>query len=165
VIFTSAVTEKAEGAMEVHIFIHSKACRTREQLAELTASHGGLANHVSLVCADRFREDLTSRGLEENIYRVWYFSPREEKISTSADVARFRLVQLTSQWEPIVSSRDFGQNGDNGGKCKRSYQRCCCWIVFPTCAVKMHGWASRHTRRLAQQVSLVCGRACSYEPS
>jgi hypothetical protein len=39
-----------------------------------------------LSCADSFREDLTSRGLEENIYRVLYFSPREEKISASADV-------------------------------------------------------------------------------
>jgi hypothetical protein len=33
--------------------------------------------------------------------------------------------------------------------------------VFPTCAVKMHSWASRHARRLAQQVSLVCGRLYS----
>ena len=69
-IFTSAVKRPKELWRYIDIFIHSKACRTREQLAELTASHGGLANHVSLVCADRFREDLTSRGLEENIYRV-----------------------------------------------------------------------------------------------
>jgi hypothetical protein len=34
---------------------------------------------IVVSCADSFREDLTSRGLEKNIYRVWYFSPREKK--------------------------------------------------------------------------------------
>jgi hypothetical protein len=53
-------------------FPEPKACRTREQLAELTASRGSyLSKFLSCFSrADSFREDLTSRGLEENIYRV-----------------------------------------------------------------------------------------------
>jgi hypothetical protein len=70
-----------------------------------------------------FRQDLTSRDLEENIYRVWYISRREGKYLNVCGRSKLsaELFELTSQWEPIVSSRDFGQNGDNGGKCKRSY--------------------------------------------
>jgi hypothetical protein len=49
---------------------------------------------IVVSCADSFREDLTSRGLEKNIYRVWYFSPREKNISTSADVAPLVLSRL-----------------------------------------------------------------------
>jgi hypothetical protein len=47
------------------------------------------------LCADSSREDLTSQGLEENnIYRVWYCLPHEEKILTSADVASLLLSCL-----------------------------------------------------------------------
>jgi hypothetical protein len=60
-----------------------KACNTREQLAELTTPLGSWLSKL-LSCADSFREDLTSLDLEENICRVWYFSPCEEKISASA---------------------------------------------------------------------------------
>jgi hypothetical protein len=82
----------------------------------------------------------------------WYFSPREEKISTSADVASLVLSclnQLANDKPCIVSSCDVEQNG---GKCKRVCQLCCCWVVFPTCAVKMHSWASGHARRLAMGI-------------
>jgi hypothetical protein len=58
--------------LSIHNFLNEaimrirKARRTREQLAELTASQGGKL----FSCVDSFREDLTSRGLEENVYRV-----------------------------------------------------------------------------------------------
>jgi hypothetical protein len=87
-----------------------------------------------------------------------------EKTQRSKDAEKKRLFQTPS--EILVHkgvcilngwpSHDFGQNCDNRGKCKWSYQQC--WVVFSTCAVKMHSWASRHIRCLAWQVSLVCGR-------
>jgi hypothetical protein len=73
--------------------------------------------------------------------------------------AKCWVAWTISQWETIVSSCDFEQNG---GKCKRFCQWCRCWVVFPTCAVKIHSWASCQSRRLAQQVSLVCGRLNLY---
>jgi hypothetical protein len=71
------------------------------------------------------------------------------------------LLESISQWETIVSSCDLEQNG---GKCKLFCQLCRCWVVFPTCAVKIHSWASCHSRRLAQQVALVCGRLEAWFP-
>jgi hypothetical protein len=61
------------------------------------------------------------------------------------------LFESISQWQTMVSSCDLEQNG---GKCKWFCQLCCCWVVFPTCAVKIHSCLAR---RLAQQVALVCG--------
>jgi hypothetical protein len=75
----------------------------------LTASRGGS-------WADCFRDDLISRGLEINTCRVWYFSAREENVSTCMRMIWSELFELTSQWEPVISSRDFGQNDDNRGK-------------------------------------------------
>ncbi len=50
----------------------AKACRTLEQLAELTASRARLHG------ADIFHENFASRGLEENIYEIVFdiFSSR-----------------------------------------------------------------------------------------
>ena len=92
--------------------------------------------------SDSFREDLTSRGLEENL-----------SVCGCCELCA-ELFESISQWETIVSSCDLEQNG---GKCKWFCQLCCCWVVFPTCAVKIHSWASCLARRLAQQVALVCG--------
>jgi hypothetical protein len=51
------------------------ANRLAWQLAQQLFSRVRIVSFVTIW----FRDDL-SRGLEENIYRVWYFSPREEKI-------------------------------------------------------------------------------------
>jgi hypothetical protein len=64
------------------------------------------------------------------------------------------LFESISQLHTMVSSRDLEQNG---GKCKWFCQLCCSWVVFSTCTVKIHSWASCHAKRLAQQVALVCG--------
>ena len=77
-----------------------KPAAHKSNFAELTASRGS----KFLLCADSFREDLTSPGLEENIYRVLYFSPREEKISTStADVASLVLSCLNQLASESIS--------------------------------------------------------------
>ena len=65
------------------------ACRTRKKHTEIIVSRWQLARHDSLVCGY-----LIFRGFEGTYLSCLIFSPREEKISTSADVASLVLSCL-----------------------------------------------------------------------
>ena len=63
---------RAAGSIPVRgpiIALVKPAAHESNLLLKLTSSRGSYHSKF-LSCADSFREDLTSRGLEENIYRV-----------------------------------------------------------------------------------------------
>jgi hypothetical protein len=114
-----------------------------------------LAQQVALVCGSFSWGFDLSRPWGKYLSCLIFFASRGKNLSICGCCElSAELFESISQWQTIVSSCDLEQNG---GKCKWFCQLCCCWVVFPTCAVKIHSWASCLARRLAQQVALVCG--------
>jgi hypothetical protein len=115
-----------------------------------------LAQQVALVCGQFSWGFNLSRPWGKYLLCLIFFASRGLKNLSVCGCCELsaELFESISQWQTMVSSCDLEQNG---GKCKWFCHLCCCWVVFPTCAVKIHSWASCHARRLAQQVALVCG--------